>query len=588
MITLKELFFEPNDFSAIPIAPVKFEKGVNFIIGEKSDNNNEGIESEKMNGVGKSMLIEAINFCFLKELKNSRIDKIPVIDLNQDVYICLTFEVETDEEIKTITIKRTRTESKPIVVIEDGREVSYEKLSDVEKYLTGLLFGDRIENTPSLRNMLSILFREERTSYNDLLHPYGKSGMYNFSELLKPHLYLFHFDLAVVESIKKIYTNIEKADKRVQALKSDFKKVGIEPSEVKSYLNELEGLVDNLNLAVETLKPSEASKQKHDELNKILLELERLSEQKASKDYAIEKIKRLPKAEKIPLAQIRIIYNKYKEGLGDLVQKSFEQVLDFKGQIEEFQNTLMTEKLKSLQSENRAMQERIDILDEQASKIYESANAKGKINDLSDAIKLQKEKGDKYELMKSDYSSLETTDTLRKKLKKDKNELLEKLEVTIFEFSRELNEFESDLVEMHDFIEGNKNCSFTPKVIDDKKEYFQFDYRIKHDGSSGINRIKTFMYDCLLMLNRFTAQRHPGFLIHDNIFASTGRDDMVRALNYLASQEEKGKKFQYIVTINRDELDGHLKEFTFDFQSKVRKELTREHPFLEAVYSEIG
>jgi uncharacterized protein YydD (DUF2326 family) len=79
--------------------------------------------------------------------------------------------------------------------------------------------------------------------------------------------------------------------------------------------------------------------------------------------------------------------------------------------------------------------------------------------------------------------------------------------------------------------------------------------------------------------------RHPSFLIHDNIFASAGRDDMARALNYLAKQDQS--QFQYLLTINKDEFDSSIKKFDFDYRKKVQAEFTRAKPFLGQHYVEI-
>ena len=102
----------------------------------------------------------------------------------------------------------------------------------------------------------------------------------------------------------------------------------------------------------------------------------------------------------------------------------------------------------------------------------------------------------------------------------------------------------------------------------------------------GIDRIKTFIYDILLMTNSSTSVRHPGFLVHDNIFAATGKDDMVKALNYVYSLEHK-KDFQYIVTINKDEFESYSNEFEFNIDEKVKKTLTRKEPLFGHVYDEV-
>ena len=60
-----------------------FKDGLNMILGEKCDENNP--TGRKTNGVGKSICIEFINFCLLKEYDKSRIAKIPPTILNDEI-----------------------------------------------------------------------------------------------------------------------------------------------------------------------------------------------------------------------------------------------------------------------------------------------------------------------------------------------------------------------------------------------------------------------------------------------------------------------------------------------------------------------
>jgi uncharacterized protein YydD (DUF2326 family) len=307
---------------------------------------------------------------------------------------------------------------------------------------------------------------------------------------------------------------------------------------------------------------------------------------KASKEYLVKKIKSLPQLEKINTKQVQIIYNHFKTGLGDMVQKSFDQVVEFKKQVDDFQNTLMGEKLKELNVEITAVDEQISRIDNEIAKIYSKTEAKEVINGIKEAVKLEREKNMELEKLSQTYEILQAKISQQKSLKKKKEGLIEELEQTIFKIQSTVSAFEDDLKKMHDYIAGNKHCQFQINVNESSASFVEFDYRIKLDGSSGINRIKTFIYDTLLMVNKITSERHPKFLIHDNIFASTGRDDMVRSLNYLFNLSKK-HQFQYILTINKDEFESIQKDFEFDIEKVKKAEFTRAKPFLGFEYSEL-
>ncbi len=586
MITLKELSFSPNTFNGKELKPVVFERGLNFVIGDKSESPKNKKEQNKMNGVGKSLLIESINYCLFKRYDQSRVSKIPDINLDPSIYLCLDLEIETCDRIKEVQIRRNRNEQDAISIFVDDEEKSFKKVDDAKKYVEHLFYGETSIEQPSLRSLLSILIREEDSQYKDILKPHQDSSLATFEDLLKPHFYLFQIDLGLLDKIRKVSADIKTVTKGLASLRMNFKNAGIDEKEVASYINDLKDSVEKLNFAINELHPSEAMTQAKNEMIKLQLELEKLVSTKAGKEYLIRKIKSLPQLEKINTKQIQIVYNHFKAGLGDLVEKSFDQVLNFKKQVDDFQNSLMSEKLKELVREMNAIDTQIEGLDAQMAKLYEKANAREKLDGLKEAVKLEREKNAELEKLTSAYKLLQEDVAVQKSLKKKKEALVEKLSMELLAISKTVTEFEEDLQKMHEYIAGNKHCQFKIDISESLANFVVFDYRIKLDGSSGINRIKTFIYDVLLMVNKVTSKRHFGFLIHDNIFASTGRDDMVKSLNYLHDLSAKNK-FQYILTINKDEFESQIKDFNFDYKKFIRAEFTRENPFLGFVYSEV-
>lgn len=586
MITLKKLAFEPNMSQKKRLPSVSFEHGLNFIVGEKSESLQNKTEQKKMNGVGKSLLIESINYCLFKKADESRVTKIPDISLDPSIYFCLDLEIELHDRIKKVQVKRNRQKHDPIIIIVDGQEKSFEKEEDAKQYFSHLFFGKNAAQHPSLRSLLTILIRDEESLYKDLLKPNQKSNLQPFEDLLKPHLYLFGVDLTIVERIKNVSSQYKLIDKILRSLRADFKKVGIAEEEVASYINDLKDKVEKLNLAIEALHPSEAVSQRKAELSDLQVKLEKAASAKASKEYLIKKIKSLPHPEAINTKQIRIVYNHFKSNLGDLVEKSLEDVLDFKRQIDDFQNALTSEKLHELTQEIQQIDNQIASIDDAMAKLYEKTEARQQIDSLKEAVKQEREKHAELDKLSTVYETLLQKENEKKVLKKTKASLIEQLGAILIEIGNTIASFEDDLKKMHDFIAGNKHCQFQLNISESLATFIEFVYRIRLDGSSGIDRIKTFIYDVLLMTNKFTSTRHPRFLIHDNIFASTGRDDMVKALNYLHSLS-KTHRFQYIVTINKDEFDSSLEEFNFNVTDLMRAELTRQKPFLGFEYSEL-
>jgi len=115
-------------------------------------------------------------------------------------------------------------------------------------------------------------------------------------------------------------------------------------------------------------------------------------------------------------------------------------------------------------------------------------------------------------------------------------------------------------------------------VIDIDDTGYKFDVEIAGSPSEGISKMKIFCYD--LTLISFARQRGLGidFLIHDStIFDGVDPRQRAHALELASAMAEK-YGFQYICTLNTDMVP--LKDFSadFDFESLIRVRLTDTDP----------
>lgn len=109
---------------------------------------------------------------------------------------------------------------------------------------------------------------------------------------------------------------------------------------------------------------------------------------------------------------------------------------------------------------------------------------------------------------------------------------------------------------------------------------FTLDARIEDDSSDGVNEVRMFCFDLLILLNKISKIR---FLIHDSrLFANMDprqRETLFRIAEDICNQEG----FQYICTINEDALlsfeslmtPNEFKEIIHD---NIRLELTDDAP----------
>lgn len=577
-IRLNRLYSESNIFEEI-----SFHDGVNIILGEKYDDSS--VKGRKTNGVGKSMSIEFLDFGFLNDYEKSRIAKIPkeVFPLEENVILDLDIGDEA------ITIKRNRKQADQPVIIREGRTVSFDKLQDAREYLTGLIFPKlNGKKVPSFRNLFSILMRDERSEFTDIIKCHDLTK--KIPDDLSAHLFLLGFSLEAYKNTLETIKEIDAVNTVIAKDKKELTQEGKKKiSDVKAELNALEDELQKLEDAIESFKTNET----FDSMEADLIELEDLLDQLRKRQkvlrYDYEKIRKMPKPEQIDDREIELVYNQFKSELGNAVVKSLNEVVGFKNKIEEFQRTLVNQKAKELESQLKSIAEQIRVLDDEYSEKLKVIDKKGVLKNLKVSLKIYEAKKDSISHTKFLFDQYEKNEKKKRMLNLQKTQQLMEIDSEIEQNKEIMDDFIDTILEIHESIMGNKECSFSIQTVDKarRKTPVELTLRIYDDGSHSVDRTKVFIYDMALLFNQYTRDRHPLFLVHDNIF-DVDQDTLVQCLNYIYKQEEQYQDFQYILTLNRDKIENEeqRKLIQMDIDEHQVAVFTKEKKFLGRNYQE--
>lgn len=545
-IRLNRLYSENNIFEEIT-----FHDGVNIILGEKYDD--RSVKGRKTNGVGKSMSIEFLDFCFLNDYEKSRIVKIPkeVFPVEENVILDLDIGQET------VTIKRNRKQADKPILIREGKTVSFDKIQDARDYLTGIIFSKlNGKKVPSFRNLFSILMRDERSEFTDIIKCHDLTK--KIPDDLSAHLYLLGFSLEAykntIETIREIEAVSTVLTKEKKELTQDGKK---KISDVRAELNALEDELQKLEDAIESFKTNESFNAMEADLIELEDLLDQLRKRQKALRYDYEKIRKMPKPEQIDDREIELVYNQFKNDLGNAIVKSLNEVVGFKNKIEEFQRMLVNQKAKELESQLKNIAEQIRILDDEYSEKLKVIDKKGILKNLKVSLKIYEAKKEATSNTKFLFEQYQKNEKKKRMLNLQKTQQLMEIDDEIEQNKKIIDDFTDTILQIHEFIMGNKECSFSIQTIDKarRKTPVELTLRIYDDGSHSVDRTKVFIYDMALLFNQYTRDRHPLFLVHDNIF-DVDQDTLVQCLNYLYKQEEQYQDFQYILTLNRDKIES--------------------------------
>lgn len=563
MLTLTKLYTFPDI-----INPIDFTTGLNIILGEKDES------SEKRNGVGKSLCIEFINFALLKRKSSSRVSLIPKEIFPRDTLICLDFQLHD----KSYTIKRSLENSERPIVIENGQEFTFSKLEDTVDFMTERLFSGLDESYPSFRVMLGPLIRDERSEFKSIVncHDTKSRAIDDYS----PHLYLFGISLDVYDHVRHLIKSIDDINKDLARIKENVHLIRQKSIEdARSDLNELDSEVQAIEDNIEKLENIAGYEIVKDEIIELEGQIDQRRRRKGILKQQLSKLEPVSDKVDIDPTELGEFYDSLKQGLGNLLKRSLEETIEFKKRIDEFQNKLLTDKRASISVEIDKLDKELRALDKLYTQNLQVLNQTGELTNLKQTYVAYKEKSDELSQLRSFLDRFDDLEIQRQQSKTNKETELLRLQSSILLQKSVIEDFQKTILYVHDFIQGNKQASFQLKHTTDKA-VIQIVMRIDADGSHSVERAKIFIYDISLLINEHTVARHPGFLIHDNIF-DVDQDTLQRSISFL-QHIDFGRR-QYILTINSDRIDENVG----DLEGYVRARFTKTERFLKTKYQEL-
>ncbi|EHN5393868.1 DUF2326 domain-containing protein, partial [Salmonella enterica subsp. enterica serovar Newport] len=188
------------------------------------------------------------------------------------------------------------------------------------------------------------------------------------------------------------------------------------------------------------------------------------------------------------------VYNKFKVGLGDAIKKELDDVISFKKKIDHFQHTLLNTRKETLLSELRKISDKlytVNKLCKEKASVFEQA---GGFKSLKILIMTYQKKLEEYSQLSSLIKKFEEFDSKWKLKKSERSSMIISLDLSIMDNETTIESFEETILSMHEYVFGNRKCSFEIKATE-KKEIISMDLRIDDDGSHSNEREKVFFYD---------------------------------------------------------------------------------------------
>jgi uncharacterized protein YydD (DUF2326 family) len=536
--------------------------GLSIIVGKKTVSAAQN-KKGTTNGVGKSLAVALVHFCLGANEKKGMTKHLPGWSFTLD------FEIG-DEKFTAV-----RTTHEPSKIMLNG---SIQSL-DAFRTLMGKKVFDLQDDISflSFRPLISRFIRPGKDSYNDYHKPVPKEQPYA-QQLCTA--YLLGLDAHLAEAKFRLRKDLEDVIKLAKNLSRDavLKQFFTEGKKV-----EFESV--NLNRTISEKEKKLAAFKVAEDFDAMKLDADRLSEElrglrnrRVMLENAIKNIdKSLQMQPDISSEELLAFYEKAKVQLTELVVKEVRE-------IESFNQKLIADRLRRLESERRTLRTELEPLKIKIATL-------GKLED--EKLKLLASTGalDDYRVLTNELASL--------RARLDKLESFKRLTVEYkikqLEIEKQLNEENQETINYLDrsrkgiidkhiavfqelakrFYEAKRAGIEIENNDGDNQLRYRINAEIDSDTSDGINQVKLFCFDFTILKNRFG--HSVDTLFHDGRLLDPMDARQRAAVFNIAHEETRQNSFQYIISANEDVLDSMREIFDdTDFEEIITKNIILE------------
>lgn len=443
------------------------------------------------------------------------------------------------------------------------------KTSEWLNVLRGLWYPSLPEDAgPSTRTLLTYAARQATPKRGGFEDPFKILTVQSAGESQIAVSYLLDLDWSLAES----WEEVRKREKNVNALTKALKDGELKSftigsvAKLRTQVTLAEKRVTELRTAASTFQVIPSFGDLELEANRLSGDIRRRIDDNVIDRALLDQLRDTYETETPPAADdVAAMYESAGVQLGDLVRRRFDEVADFHASIVANRAHHLEQEIAL--TENRIGQrerENVDA-DRRRGELLRTIQAGGALETLT-ALQAQiATEQSKLENLRGLYQTADELETGRAGVKQARQTLHVQLR-------QDLRDRESQLTDLIGRFEEFSTRLYDERVgsleIDATDNGPTFDVEIHGGTSRGIAQMQVFCFD--LLVAELSAQRGigPGFLVHDShLFDGVDERQIGRGLA-LAAEVAEASGFQYIVTMNSDDLPATVPD-GFDLQQHV-------------------
>lgn len=553
---LKRIYSDHPSFK-----PVKFHTGLNLVLAEKDSKSSDG---QTRNGAGKSSLVELVSTLYGGDLRKTNVMKTKEL---------LPYRFGMDLTIKgqPITIERSGAHSTKIFVKDMPEdflplsEINGEHFCSNENWVKKLgqsyfCLSDsitQIKNSPTFRSLFSYFIRPSK-GFDSPDKWFPQQATCSVQVALT---YLLKLDWKIARE----FETIRQKDKLIKALKEastagTLGEIMGSASDLRTEILLKKSRIEKLLSALANFRILPEYQEKESRASDITKQLAGISaDDTTDKEWLSQLERALENESEIDNTRVVKLFNEATIELPEMVNRRFEEVSAFHASV-------VRNRREHLQQEMSEITERInrryiekEALDKERSEILSLLQAHGALDQY---MRFQAERSKLEAELAQLEKKLEATENLDKKksdLKINRHNLQQKMRID----HSERDEAISEAIIAFADISSSLYDAPGKFIIDPTNNGPKFEFDISGKKSTGKSKMQIFSFDMMLMQLWANEPNRPKILVHDSIIFD-GVDERQRAKALMLGADMADKYgFQYIVTMNSDDMPNMSSYPTF-------------------------
>lgn len=554
---------------------VKFTSGLNLIVADRSA---DAGEKDTTNALGKSTLIDILDFCLGSSPgpnKGLRIEPLNDWKFSLDITLGESRVVVTRAVSDPGFIEIDGdTSGWPILPEFNGDEVRGLSVSAWRQLLGMKLFRlSTVERSlnykPSGRSLLSYFLRNQSSAYDTPFKYFANQKTWDI-QLHNSLLLGLDWERAVKwQTLKDQKTSLDALKKAIKtgAIQGELSSIG----ELEAQLLNLEDQLQQEDEAIASFRVLPQYRQIQTEANRITSDIHSFLNANVSDRRRVDLYEAALTGEGTPSEKrVEELYQDAGVSLPDAVVRTLSEAREFNRQIISNRRGFIEEEILALRARVAERDEIIETLTGDRATYMTALSEHGALEELTALQALNSQTRQKLDDVRNRIHQLRQMTTRADEIKVATVELKKATELDYAErrptWSKALRMF----------AEYSEHLYEAPGrlVIDIDDTGYRFDVEIAGSPSEGISKMKIFCYD--LVLVALARERSLGidFLVHDStIFDGVDPRQRAHALE-LAATTAESRHFQYICTINSDMVPINDFSDGFDHENYIRLVLT--------------